>query len=155
MNNDVTFLKSEIRRLRKELARLTPDLNTFLKRRGFSIYKKEPSDDLFAPSAKYGAAFYNRLKKYSFRLFLRDVIKHQNYFTLEKVTKFATLQVSAEYLEFMRKAGLIEVYRKGYRLARRPIKSFGETLEWFIARVLHNDFQAEALWGHAQTFLST
>ena len=147
MNNDVTFLKSEIRRLRKELARLTPDLNTFLKRRGFSIYKKEPSDDLFAPSAKYGAAFYNRLKKYSFRLFLRDVIKHQNYFTLEKVTKFATLQVSAEYLEFMRKAGLIEVYRKGYRLARRPIKSFGETLEWFIARVLHNDFQAEALWG--------
>jgi len=147
MINDTSLLKSEIRRLRREIHRLSPDLTTILKRRGFSIYKKEPSDDLFTPSTRYAAAFYNKLKKYSFRLFIRDVIKHQNYFTLEKVTKFATRKVSAEYLEFMKEAGLVERFRKGYRLTCRPIKSFGETLEWFIARVLSKDFQAETLWG--------
>ena len=36
-----------------------------------------------------------------FRLFFRDVIKHHGLLTLEKVTRYATLSVTREYLEFL------------------------------------------------------
>jgi len=147
MTDDSKLLKAEIRRLRKIIAGLTPTLEIMLKRRGFTIYRKEPSDDLLVPYEKYAAPFYNKLKKYSFRLFLRDVIKHQDSFTLEKVTRYATKEVSAQYIDFLLKAGLAESFGKGYRLSKRPLKSFGETLEWFVARLIKNDFHAETAWG--------
>ncbi|MHA2220195.1 MAG: hypothetical protein ACXACY_30300, partial [Candidatus Hodarchaeales archaeon] len=147
MNDETKLLKAEIRRLRKLLEELTPPLETILKRRGFTIYKKEPSEDLLLPEGRYLRVFYERLKRYSFRLFLRDIIKYQNYFTVDKVTKFATKEVSSQYLEFLLKTGLVESFRKGYRLEKRPIKSFGETLEWYIARLIKKDFQAETTWG--------
>ncbi len=145
--DDIKLLKCEIKRLRKKLSELTPSLDVMLKLRGFTIYKKEPSDDLIIPGSTYSSNFYARLKKYSFRLFLRDVIKHQDFFTLEKVTKYATKQISSGYLDFLLKAEIAEAYRKGYRLKKRPVKSFGETLEWFVSRLIKNDFQAETVWG--------
>lgn len=99
------------------------------------------------PDRKYTAAFFNKLKKYSFRLFLRDVIKHQDLFTLEKVTRYATKEVSAQYIDFLLKAGLAESFGKTYRLTKRPIKSFGETLEWFVSRLIKTDFHSETAWG--------
>lgn len=147
MNNDVRKLKAEIKRLRKSLSELAPSLDIMLKRRGFNIYKKEPSDDLVIPGKRYINGFYGKLKKYSFRLFLRDVIKHQKYFTVEKITRYSTKEVALQYIEFLLKTGLIEPAGKGYRLKKRPVKSFGETLEWFIAALIKKDFQAETAWG--------
>ncbi len=147
VRDEINLLKSETKRLRKTILELTPSLEIMLKRRGFTIYKKEPLDDLLTPNKKYTSAFYEKLKKYSFRLFLRDVIKHQNSFTLEKVTKYATKQVSAQYLDFLLKAKIAEPIGKSYRLKKRPVKSFGETLEWFVARLIEKDFQAETIWG--------
>lgn len=147
MPDEIKTLRTEIRRLKKLIFRLTPTLEIMLKRRGFTIYKKEPSDDLLVPDRKYAAAFYNKLKKYSFRLFLRDVIKNQGSFTLEKVTRYTTKEVSAQYVDFLMKAGLAESFGKGYRLSKRPVKSFGETLEWFVSRLIKNDFHAETAWG--------
>ncbi len=153
---EITKLKKEIKRLRKILNFYTPELKSLLKRRGFYIYKKEPGDDLLIPLEKpIIEKYYEKLKKYSFRLFLRDVIKHQESFTIEKVTKYATKEVTSQYIDFILKSGLIELVPKGYRLKKRvgttvvstPIKSFGETLEWFIARLIEKDFQAETVWG--------
>lgn len=145
--NELSLLKLEIKRLRKELSELTPSLDLMLKRRGFKIYKKEPSSDLIIADNTYSSAYYEMLKKYSFRLFLRDVIKHQNSFTIDKVTRYATKQVSGEYLLFLRNAGIAEKYNDNYRLVKRPVKSFGETLEWFVAGLVKNEFEAEAAWG--------
>jgi len=147
MSDEVTLLKSEIKRLRKNLAKITHSLDMMLKRSGFTIYKKEPSDDLLVPDKKYAAAFYKKLKKYSFRLFLRDVIKHQNSFRLEKVIKYSTKEVTAQYLDFLLRINIVELSGKDYRLRKRPVKSFGETLEWYVARIIKNDFQAETTWG--------
>jgi len=147
MTDEIKFLKTEIRRLKIIISGLAPSLEIMLKRRGFTIYRKEPSDDLLTPDRKYKAAFFNKLKKYSFRLFLRDVIKHQDSFTLEKVTRYATKEVSEQYIDFLLKAGLAEAFAKGYRLTKRPVKSFGETLEWFVSRLINNDFHAETAWG--------
>ncbi len=148
MDDEVKLLKAEIKRLRKAMSKLTPSLEVMLKLRGFRIYKKEPSEDLLLPQKKtYVNKFYEKLKKYSFRLFLRDVIKHQNFFTLEKVTRFATKEVTSQYVDFLLKAAIAEPTKRGYRLRKRPMKSFGETLEWFVSRLMEKEFETEAVWG--------
>ena len=147
MHNEIKLFKSEIKRLRKALSKVSPSLDILLKRRGFKVYKKESSGDLLLPEKKYMNIFYEKLKKYSFRLFLRDVIKHQNFFTIDKVARYATKEITSQYIDFLLKANLTESTAKGYRLKKRPIKSFGETLEWFIARLIEKEFESETIWG--------
>lgn len=147
MTEDIEMLKSEIRRLRKALSHFSPSLKLMLKRRGFIIYKKEPTEDLILPDKRYASDYYENLKKYSFRLFLRDVIKHQESFTLENVTKYATKEVSAQYLDFLLQTGIAEKHDAQYRITAGPIKSFGATLEWFVAELIKNDFEADTTWG--------
>jgi hypothetical protein len=146
-SSELAYLQAEVRRLRKALMRQSPDIDVLLKRRGFKVYKKEPADDLLIPSKKHLAGYYRMLHKYSFRLFLRDVIKHQECFALKDVTRYATPEVTMEYLEYLLSVRLIKKRTKGYVLARGPITSFGATLEWFIAEILKREFDAETVWG--------
>ena len=146
-SEEAQSLRDEIKRLRKSLSELTPSLDVLLKRRGFRIYKKEPSEDLILPAKEFQKDFYEVMKKYSFRLFLRDVIKHQDFFRIENVTRYATSEVTRDYVEYLRKIGLAEKVSDGFRLSLRPIKSFGETLEWFVSETFKVEFAAEAIWG--------
>jgi hypothetical protein len=107
-SDEIESLREEIRRLRQSLSELTPSLEALLKRRGFRIYRKEPSDDLLLPDSEYLDNYYEMLKKYSFRLFLRDVIKHQKSFRPESVTRYATSEVTKDYIEYWS-------YREGIR----------------------------------------
>lgn len=145
--SEVDFLKSEIKRLRRSLSELTPSLSYILQRRGFRIYKKEPSDDLLIPEKRFIDGYYEMLKRYSFRLFLRDVIKHQPLFSLTQVTRYSTKEVTDEYIKYLVKTGIAVPENSDYRLTKAPIKSFGETLEWFVAEVFKREFSAEATWG--------
>ncbi len=147
MDDKIKTLKAEIKRLRKTIHELTPSLEVLLKRRGFKIYKKEPSDDLLLSEKNYINIYYEKLKRYSFRLFLRDVIQQQNFFTTDKVARYATKEVTSGYIDFLLKAKIAEPTVRGYRLKKRPIKSFGETLEWFIAALIKKEFGAETVWG--------
>ncbi len=147
MSDEIKILKAEVKRLKTELSSLTPSLDLMLGRKGFNIYKKNPSGDLILADKKYIGEFYEKLKKYSFRIFMRDVIKCQNFFTLEGVTKYTTEEVSGEYLDFLLKIKIAEQTGEGYRLKKLPVKSFGETLEWFTARLIRDGLQAETAWG--------
>jgi len=145
---EIDFLRSEVKRLREALNELTPSLSALLKRRGFRIYKKEPSDDLLIPEKKFIDGYYRMLKRYSFRLFLRDVIKHQPLFMLQQVTRYATKEVTGEYINYLVKTGLVaRTENTFYKLKKGPIKSFGETLEWFVAEIFKREFVSEAVWG--------
>jgi hypothetical protein len=147
LHTENDFLKSEIKRLRKALSELTPSLSAILKRRGFRIYKKEPSDDLLIPEKNFIDEYYEMLKRYSFRLFLRDIIKHQPLFMLQQVTRYATKEITGEYISYLVKTGIAAPENNVYRLKKGPIKSFGETLEWFVAEIFKREFSAEASWG--------
>jgi hypothetical protein len=146
-DDEETSLRQEIKRLRKSLSELTPSLEVLLKRRGFKIFKQEPSDDLLLPETEHIPGFYAMLKKYSFRLFLREVIKHQQFFQIEQVARYATAEVTKDYIVYMKAIGLLEEVSGGFRLSTRRIKSFGETLEWFVAQIFREEFGAEAIWG--------
>ena len=144
---ELVFLRAEVKRLRQALDRFAPSLEMILKRRGFRVYKKEPADDLLAPGGPFRDSFFEMLHKYSFRLFLRDVIKHQDGFTLEQVTRYSTARVVRSYLNYLRDIRLIEEGAAGYVLPRPRVTSFGPTLEWYIAELLRREFGAESLWG--------
>lgn len=146
-DEEIHALRSEVKRLKKTLSELTPSLEALLKRRGFRIYKKEPSEDLVLPAKRFLDDFYGMLKKYSFRLFIRDVIKHQEYFMKEQVTRYATSGVTEAYVDFLLSVKVVEPTGDGFRLVKRPIKSFGKTLEWFLCEIFRREFTAEAAWG--------
>ena len=149
LREEILFLRREIGRLRTSLSVLSPSLPILLRRRGFRIYKKEPRDDLLIPDEQFVEGYYRLLQKYSFRLFLRDVIKHQEQFTIRDVTRYATQGVTAEYVDYLSQSGLIGKAggERAYYLKDGPIKSFGPTLEWFLAEVFRREFSAEAIWG--------
>jgi hypothetical protein len=145
--DEQTRLREEVRRLRAEISRLAPPLEVLLRRRGFRVYKKEPASDLLLPAPPHRDAYYALLGRYSFRLFLRDVIKHQDRFTPELLARYATVRTVRSYLSFLLEAGMAEGTRSAFRLVRRPVTSFGPTLEWYVAELLRREFGAEALWG--------
>jgi hypothetical protein len=144
---ELAYLRTEVKRLRKALNKLSPGIDMLLKRRGFSIYKKEPATDLLIPAKKHLAAYYKMLHKYSFRLLLRDVIKHQELFTLEQVTRYATPSITKEYLDYLLSIRLIRKKARTYTLAKSPVASFGVTLEWYIAEIFKREFGSESVWG--------
>ncbi len=140
-------MKAEVRRLREQLNRLTPSLSAMLRQRGFIIYKKEPTDDLLVPEDRHIDSYYEMLKKYSFRLFLRDLIKNQPVFTLAQATRYATREVTARYVKDLVRVGLVRPEGDSFRLLKGPIRSFGTTLEWFVAEIFRREFSAESVWG--------
>ena len=141
------LLEQEISRLRHRLTAVSSPLQVLLRRRGFRIFLQEPVEDLLIPSKRFIRDFYMMLGRYSFRLFLRDVIKHQDFFTHETVTRYATAEVTRQYIEYLVSVRLITRKGAGYAVARKRVRSFGETLEWYVAEILKREFSAEAVWG--------
>lgn len=144
--NELAFLRTQVKQLRATLNRETPPLGALLRRRGFVVYKKDPTDRLLLPAGKYRTGYYRRLHKYSFRLFLRDVIHHQERFLPEDVARYSALPVAVEYIDYLRTLGLIKKKGDAYALSR-PVRSFGETLEWYVAELFRREFGADAIWG--------
>ena len=146
VQDEIKKLKGELRRLKRLLRELSPSIEALLRKRGLRIYKREPGEDLLLPQRKYLSNYYRMLHKYSFRLFLRDVIKFQKGFTPQDVTRYATEEVTQDYISYLKKIGLLRKSAGLWRLTR-SIKSFGETLEWFFAEILKREFLMEATWG--------
>jgi hypothetical protein len=93
----------EIQSLRKKVRSLTEEIESIeaastedpspvekmLKMRGIKVFRKNPTDHLFFPpdfSPFYKIRLYEMMKKYSFRLVLRDMIKYQDGFRIQDLT---------------------------------------------------------------------
>lgn len=144
--NEIQSLRAGIKRLRKTLSELTPPLSVLLSRRGFRIYRKEPPDDLLLPDERFIDEYYRLLHRYSFRLFIRDVIKYQNQFSPGDVTRYATGEVTEDYIRHLVGTGLLKE-KDGHYSLLKPVRSFGPTLEWFVAEIFRKEFSVEAIWG--------
>jgi hypothetical protein len=143
--------RSEREALRKEVeelrAALSRDLLSQLRVRGFRVHSMQPGGDLLIPAPEHTGEFYDLMKKYSFRLFLREVIKRQGAFGRRDVTRYANARVTGEYIDALLDMGLARREgRHGFRLLRE-VSSFGDTLEWFMAEVMKREFLTQAFWG--------
>jgi len=150
--------------LRKDLRALQVDFLSFkekregfselkgvLRRRGLDLFRKNPTQHLcfppvFSPEEK--EEFYELFKKYSFRLFLREILIRKGIFRVAEVVRFSTPETGRKYLQILMELGLAEVLGDSqYRLSHAPPGSLGPTLEWFMAEVLRREFACPALYG--------
>ncbi len=157
LDRENRVLKDKVRALRREnrfLKRLKEhDIATLLgmlQRRGMKIFRMNPTDDLLlSPSAPESMQdeFYERLHRYSFRLFLRDLIKHKEDVGVPDLTRYCTAEVASEYLYFLIEAGAAEEFAPDRFRATERVKSFGGTLEWYVHRIFQVEFSTPALYG--------
>ncbi len=124
-----------------------------LKRRGFRVLSHNPTGNLFFPHTKledsfFEDALYEMLKKYSFRIFIRDVIKNRKKFAAKDLLKYSTLEWVESYIAFLLERGVIDETGPGqYTLRSETVFSFGDTLEWFVAAIFERELSSPALWG--------
>ncbi|MGQ9647728.1 MAG: hypothetical protein ACUVWO_14475 [Thermodesulfobacteriota bacterium] len=152
------LLKKKVQRLAKEIETLrassfedSSSVEGMLRMRGIRVFRKNPTDRLFfSPELRppQRNQFYEAMKKYSFRLVLRDMIKHQERFRIQDLTHYCSPKVAQGYCDLLSKMGAIQKDRTGrYRTQVSPIYSFGPTLEWFIAEMFVREFASPALYG--------
>jgi hypothetical protein len=158
-------LLREIQSLRKQVRHLSEEVESMkamaleddssvermLRMRGLKVFRKDPTDRLFFPpdlSPSDQTRFYERMKRYSFRLVVRDMIKYQNRFRIQDLTHYCSSKVAREYCGVLRGMGAIVKEERGkYRTRLSPIYSFGPTLEWFIAEVFKKEFASPSIYG--------
>lgn len=121
-----------------------------LKRRGFSVLRSGPSRSLppFLPKdAAHREAYYRALHHYSFRLFLRDVLRRKPVFRIEDVSRYLEPQAASRYAAFLVKFGLLLPLDEGFSVVHDSQPSgFGSTLEWYTAELLRRELGAETLY---------
>ena len=157
MNDEIEKLKTEIENLREQIKEInrtlkyiTISVKNVLKRRGFNFFSSCPTGELMIPQIldpKILEKFYKYFKKYSFRLFLRDIIKNKEKIKLEELVHFCSLRTVKKYLNFLNKAEIIEKLEGNiFQLKNRNINTFGVTLEWFITQIFEREFNSPADW---------
>lgn len=155
---EVSDLRSQLEELRARIEFLHREwfsddllLSRRLKGRGLKIFREKPQEKLLIPPdlpPELTLRFYERLKKYSFRLFLRDLVKIESPFCPDDLTRYCSGPVAAEYIRFLNAtATVVPVKGDQYRLNRPGISSFGPTLEWFVAQVFQREFACPATFG--------
>jgi len=127
------------------------ELKGMLRRRGLNPYRENPVHHLLFPptfSREEREQFYDLFKRYSFRLFLREVLNRKGGFRVSEVVRYSSPETGRKYLRSLKDLGLVEALKgRVYRL--RPIftSSLGPTLEWFMAEVLRREFACPAFYG--------
>lgn len=155
---EIQSLRKKVRSLTKEIDSIKPastedpsPVEKMLKMRGIKVFRKNPTDRLFfSPDLplSYKTRFYEMMKKYSFRLVLRDMIKFQNGFRIQDLTRYCSSRVVQGYCDLLCETGMIVKDGRGrYRTRVSPLYSFGPTLEWFIAGVFQREFASPAIYG--------
>jgi len=87
------------------------------------------------------------LDHYAFRLFLRGAIHKSESFLPRETTRYLTPEQSKNYADTLVNLGLAEkISRSRYRMKWRA-RSFGGTLEWYVARELERRFGFDVATG--------
>jgi hypothetical protein len=155
---EVRALKKKVRQLAKEIESIKAfsikdpsQVEKILKMRGIKVFRKNPTERLFFPpplSPSYKTRFYEMMKKYSFRLVLRDMIKFQDRFRIQDLTHYCSSKVVQGYCRLLCEMEVIIKNGRGrYQTRISPLYSFGPTLEWFIAEMFKREFASPAIYG--------
>ncbi len=151
LKKSVSSLSKEIESIKNLFIIDSNQVENKLKMRGVRVFRKNPVERLFFPddlSNSQKSQFYEMMKKYSFRLVLRDIIKHHDRFRIKDLTHYCSPKVVKGYCDRLYDMGLIEKNGRGvYHTRLSSLYSFGPTLEWFIAEMFKKEFASPALYG--------
>jgi hypothetical protein len=148
-------LEEELEQIKKELEglkkRYRDEILHLLERRGYVCLRSNPTEGLVLPpdcGPEAEERFYDVMKHYSFRIFMRDVIKRRRSFGLEELLQYCNEETVRNYIKVLLEIGIIkENDPAGYRLFSDSVSSFGDTLEWFVARIFEKEFHSPSSYG--------
>lgn len=116
--------------------------------RGMDIQHAEAGDQLITKNLRTSDSidqFYNYLHRYSFRLFLRDLLEFQPILALTDLTRYCSPGAARRYLRNLQNLGIIrERDNERFELLVDFVPNFGETLEWYLSEILRREFEAPA-----------
>jgi hypothetical protein len=122
-----------------------------LKGRGLRVHRQKRQEKLLIPpdlSPPLTTEFYEKMKRYSFRLFLRDLVRTGDSFCSSDLTRYCSSRVAEEYIGFLSMTATVTRLKGNrYRINRPGISSFGPTLEWFVAELFQREFACPATFG--------
>ncbi|MBP1684208.1 MAG: hypothetical protein H6Q33_351 [Deltaproteobacteria bacterium] len=147
LRRSIDRLAAEVRTLRARLTATDRDtVRHALRRRGLALKSELHAGCVCPRAAPARGEFYLLLRRYSFRLFLRDLIKHRDGCVLDDLVRYCTAPVARRYLQWLLDHHLVRRARRGVRLVP-DVVSFGPTLEWFVAEALQREFGIPSAWG--------
>ncbi len=155
LEQQIEELRAQVAALKKSLDVLSSlaveqrhPVETMLRQHGFPVIDHNGGAQLLFPpdvSSDGLDLFYHLMRRYSFRLFLRDLVRFPRADTPEALTRYCSARTAASYLGTL--AGLEVVSRNGNGYALlREVPSFGPTLEWFVCETFRREFLSPALF---------
>lgn len=125
------------------------EVGAALRRRGLVwTGERDPTPLLVPARTADRERHYALLGHYSYRLFLRDVLRQRADLRSTALTRYVTGAVATRYLRFLATARLLVATPPGrYRLRDERIVSFGGTLEWYVAELLTREYGCAAAHG--------
>jgi hypothetical protein len=115
---------------------------------GFPVISHGGKAQLVFPpntASKSLSLFYGLMRRYSFRLFMRDLIQIPEGDDFGALTRYCSLRTVKSYLGTLAEIGIVLLSNGGYGLVRK-VPSFGQTLEWYVCEVLRREFLSPALF---------
>jgi hypothetical protein len=115
---------------------------------GFPVINHGDGAQLLFPHAIGDRAlsrFYSMMKRYSFRLFMRELIQEPEGEDFCALSRYCSPKTVRSYLETLAALEMVALSARGYRLLRK-VPSFGPTLEWFVCELLRREFLSPALF---------
>jgi hypothetical protein len=148
---------AELRRIDTKLSTLVEEfqlssagqVRAMLRRRGFTYMGGNPRERLIFPSSctpETEDTLYGLLHKYSFRLFLRDVIKHKKSFTVGDVGGYSSSETVRRYLDALVSHNILKKRARRFSLVSRTVYSFGDTFEWYVSNVFAREYLCPSEW---------
>ncbi len=138
LERDIEILSSQVRHPVEKL----------LQQLGFPVLSHGGHSQLIFPRGLSGSMlgdFYRMMRRYSFRLFVRDLIQVPEGDDLARLTRYCSLRTVRTYLAILAQMGIVSLTGRGYRLIRK-VPSFGPTLEWYVNEILRLEFLSPALF---------
>ena len=146
----ISKLSEEVAALRREQQLRKNPVEAFLAQRGLPVMAQGERVQLLLPpraTLEQKERFYGLLRRYSFRLFLRDLIQFPEGSDFRELSRYCSLKTVRSYLKSLSELGIAEFHQdRSYRLIPRHIVSFGPTLEWFVSEIFQRELLAPALF---------
>ncbi len=150
LRKQVSELSVSIQSLHESQGELRHPIEALLSQRGLPILSRGHGDR-FLPSP--GASllkrdeFYGWMRRYSFRLFLRDLIQYPEGSDITPLTRYCSPRTAMAYLNNLESMGLVgQGPGPSYRFLPRHVVSFGPTLEWYVSEIFRREFMAPSLF---------
>jgi hypothetical protein len=147
----VTGLRSQLLELIQRQGVLLHPVELCLRQRGLTVLAHgDRTRDLLpvGATAPQTLRFYTLLRRYSFRLFLRDLVQYPAGPAADALSRYCSPATARAYLKELQQLDIVVLAPDGaYRLVSQKVKSFGPTLEWYVSQILQREFLAPTMFG--------